>query len=383
MAEIALADDGDLSGLRELLWEIGVDFEEWGKAGPQPDAHNPSQLLISSVARAASSEYHRRISKSDGPRAVWIAVATRESLRQRQRLIQAGFDYLVRWPIHTAALRMLLMRALYRGDEQRRVQRVAVGHPASFKSGWRRRSATLVDLSPRGARLFAAVDPEPGSRIQVELPDSLVPSGGLSLAATVVRAQGAIHEAGPQDETSIAVRFEALSVDQKRRLASTLERLATGPPTLPAPAGAAPDASRQARERRGVYLQAVLAWDGDDEGCLIVGRNLSMGGMCVDEHPALEIDRSLRIALEDDPALDPIIVVARVVRAEGDRGIALRFEYIASGSEERLRALVEALPAIEELGDPADDGSVTGIVVSRVVGLGAQIGDTLSSIWKR
>ena len=59
VADVAIADEGELVAVRELLWELGVDFDELPKNGPRPDANDPSRLLVSSVSRATSEALER------------------------------------------------------------------------------------------------------------------------------------------------------------------------------------------------------------------------------------------------------------------------------------------------------------------------------------
>ncbi len=388
MADVAIVDDGELGLAREVLWELGVDFEDRDKDGPRPDGLEPARLLVCSVARATADALERPLRRGSGPRPVWIALATRESLARRQQLIGAGFDYLVRTPVHPTALRQLITRALFRGEDLRRVPRVVVGHPVTYRSGWRRRQATLVDLSARGARIFAPVSMVKGARLTLCLAEPLVREP-VDLPAVVLRAQDALLESGPPGEAAMALRFEPLSMAQCKLVARLIERLMTGPPSLEQGAGADPRSDDSAdgapalseRERRSVYLQAVLAWAQEDDSCLIVGRNLSMGGMCIDDHAELELGQMVRIALEDEPGQHPFHVGGVVVRDAGDAGIALRFEWIEEGCEPRLRALVEQLPAIDDLGaGVSDDDTPSGVLFSRLVGAGDRVGQTLTSL---
>jgi hypothetical protein len=45
---IAIADDGELAGVREALRGLGHSFAEWQRPGPQPDDSKPSQLFVTS-----------------------------------------------------------------------------------------------------------------------------------------------------------------------------------------------------------------------------------------------------------------------------------------------------------------------------------------------
>ena len=69
--------------------------------------------------------------------------------------------------------RLLLMHALYRGEERRTRPRLPLGYRVVAKIGMRRRDALLVDLSESGCRLLV---PEPvarDSKITVQVPVEL------------------------------------------------------------------------------------------------------------------------------------------------------------------------------------------------------------------
>ena len=95
--------------------------------------------------------------------------------------------------------------------------------------------------------------------------------------------------------------------------------------------------------------------------------------------------RDVRIALEDQAGRDPFHVGAHVVRDEGDGGIALRFDWIEEGCESRLQALVDELPAIDDLSAEGDDDATGGgVLFSRLVhGAGGRVGQTLTGLTGR
>jgi hypothetical protein len=308
-------------------------------------------LFVSTVSRALAAGYQRRrVPGNANP--IWIAVATRESLSRRKSLIASGFDYLVRWPLHAGALHMLLASSLYRGTENRQVARLAVGHPVRLKNGRSQKPAALVDISPRGARVFTADELAAGQRLVLELPAELMGSQSLALGVSVVRAQKADPERGANGEFSVGLRFDPLAPAQKTQLVGLLRRLAVEPATWASPAPAGPKGPRR-RQKRGEYSAEVMALSiGSGEWRLISGRNLSMGGMCADPHPALRVGKVVELALEVGDGA-PLAVRAEVVREANEAGVGLRFEGLAEADQRRLRGLVESLPTIEPLAPDA------------------------------
>jgi hypothetical protein len=85
---------------------------------------------------------------------------------------------------------------------------------------------------------------------------------------------------------------------------------------------------------------------------VLVGRDLSQGGMRVEPHPKLAVGDCARLAIYADPADDPFVVEARVVRDDGERGLALQFESMDRHAERQLGELVGGLPGIESLEKP-------------------------------
>jgi hypothetical protein len=346
-ASIAIADDGELGGVREALRGLGHAFAEWKRPGPQPDASNPRLLFVCTVSRAVAASYQRRRAPGASA-ATWIAIATRESLSRRQSLIASGFDYLVRWPLHPGALHMLLASALYRGNEHRQVERLAVGHPVRIKLGRSYRPGALVDISPRGVRLFVPEELQPGQKVVLELPAELMSGRELVLGASVVRSRQAAAERGAEGEFSIGLRFDPLGHAQKNQLLGLLRRLKTEPATWSAPRPTGLKAPPR-RPKRGRYATEVMAFSvAAGEWRLISGRNLSLGGMCADPHPALSVGKRVELAIEVGGA-SPLAVRAEVVRDAGESGVGLRFVDLAKADEDQLRALVDSLPAIEPL----------------------------------
>jgi hypothetical protein len=98
---------------------------------------------------------------------------------------------------------------------------------------------------------------------------------------------------------------------------------------------------------------------------VLLGRDLSLGGMRVEASPGVGVGDALRLALYAAPREEPLVVRARVVRDDGADGLALAFEEVAPRDAGRLESVVAKLPAVEALrdGEPAALGSV----VSRIL----------------
>ena len=98
---------------------------------------------------------------------------------------------------------------------------------------------------------------------------------------------------------------------------------------------------------------------------MLMGRDLSVGGMRTEPHTGLEVGTKLQLAIYGAAREEPFIVRAMVVRNDGDEGVGLRFEYIPGDVAARLESLVASLPSVESLHGTEADG--LGSVVSQIL----------------
>ncbi len=382
--DIVVIDQGELCDVLELLDELEVEFEHFSKMSLPTPRPEPAKLLITTAASAAGMEYQRAPGRvADRP--VWIAVTDSDSRSQRRAILQSGFDYIVRRPVHPRALRLLLERALYKGDEQRQRARVAVGYGVTFKTGLRNRRATLVDLSPTGCCLLTRHKVGRGHTVTVHFPPELAGGSAFSHAGVVVRAGLGQAEGGERGEYALGIRFKRYKPEAVERMRGILNRLCTGPPTLsgdsPSTSSALPVLARlkppeqpkppkppdppgdpnDRRERRSIYEAEVGIFGLDN--CVLMGRDLSRHGLRLDPHPALVPSAQIRLSLPTNDGGEPVLVGALVARDDGELGVALHFEWV--DDEARLGELVEGLPAIFSMRE--DDDSTQRVVLTEVV----------------
>jgi c-di-GMP-binding flagellar brake protein YcgR len=373
---VLLIDNGELDAVATVLEQIGTDFERLGGDSIRSPLQHPERLLITSAVLAHSLRIQRLV-MGNGPRATWIAFVAGESKTQKSMLQKSGFDFLVREPVHPAALRVLLQRALFRGEDARRAPRVACGHPVTYKTGFWRQKATLIDLSPRGCRLLTEKPVKEKSEITVQIPKELAAGRAFDLVGHAVRVVPAERECGRSGEVVVGVRFAPLEGDLKTRLRAALAERVLGPAVLPSsvavpPAGPvtarpktgfshapdAADAGAPARPKRihprARYDKKITAMEGADAYMLLC-RDLSAGGMRVEPVEGLAVGARVDLAIQVSAREEPFLVEAIVVRDDGEQGLALRFEWIAPESQARLQSLVANLPSIEALQEDARD----------------------------
>jgi c-di-GMP-binding flagellar brake protein YcgR len=343
---VLLLDDGELSDVRRLLEDLGVDFVHLRGASISDGLEPPRDLLLTTARRAQTIP---RGTATEGGVPVRVVVASEEAETLRERLRRDGVDFMVRRPVHSEALRLLVLRALYRGPEKRRAIRVPFGVPVACRVDGSRAEAVLAELSTGGCRLLMSQPRAVGSALTVTIPPEMDGEDPLVLPGKVLR----IHADGP--EPSVALAFDPLDADREAALARALLRRAVVPCRA--------DDERRVHPRR-PFEETVTALD-QEAGRALVGRDLSLGGMRVEPHPELKTGDELSIAIYGNADTEPATVRVVVVRDDGPDGLGLRFEGVSPEVERRLESLVTALPSIEPLA--GGEAAAMGAVLSRIL----------------
>jgi hypothetical protein len=362
-----LVHDGELADVRALLASLMLPCTERRAGLPAGDLEQAWGLVVTTPQRASLLRFSGR------QRPKCIAICDRDSRTLRNALRRAGIALMVRRPVHPAALRALVLHALYRGPERRRNIRVPIGAPVSFRRFLRRRTAVLADLSIGGCRLLTDRPIEAGRRFALLLPPDVAAGRTLGLRARVLRSFSEGH-----GEHVLTAKFERLGARKRERLERTLEAFAEGPAVLAReveisepPPGAAPpalptqvrtDASvcRPAPQPNGVPVAAPWV---DQAARVLLGRDISISGMRVDRDAQLRLGQDVRLALHVTNLDAPLVVTARVHRDEGGRGMLLRFHALSLEETRQLTVLVDALPALE----PGEGEDGAGLVVSELL----------------
>ena len=389
---VLLIDDGELDDVRGLLEDLAVEFLHLRGPNVPDEVEEPLSLLVTTASRALSLRLVQPEEVRKRP--MRVAFVAGDSKTQRSLLRRAGFEFLVHSPAHPAAVRLLFLRALYQGRERRGAMRMALGCRVNYRTGLRKKKATLLELSDSGCRLLTFQSLERGTRLTVQLPRSLTRGKPIDLPGRTVRV---VRGRGDDDtaEFSVAVRFEQIGGDLEARLNAFLDEYATGPTALPegmestppmiAPrhpvlsegregAGAAPEPAHEAgraiepepdddpganepevdedgnrrRHARVAYPEEVIAMFREATRVL-VGQDLSGGGMRVTPNENLRVGDYLRLGIYGKAGQDPLLVEALVVRNDGPRGVALHFEWMEPSAPQRLEDLIAGLPSIEAL----------------------------------
>ena len=105
--------------------------------------------------------------------------------------------------------------------------------------------------------------------------------------------------------------------------------------------------------------------EGTEGPFVLIGRDLSAGGMRIERHPDLHVGDRFTLVLHAPSLGDPIVVDAEIVRDDGARGFGLAFDPLASDAIETLEKFVACLPNVESL----EDGELAGLgaILSEIV----------------
>jgi len=362
---------GELRDVCRMLDDLEVAYEErHSVVGP---GHDEGTLIVATPQRV--------LELSDECRGAATVVAVCEGFSRTlaARLDHAEVDFVLRRPVHPTALRLLLLHALYRGPEKRRTRRVTVGATVRVRIGplgWRRRTATLLEISSTGARIGVDVRPRPDARVSLLLPPALSGGRAVRLRARVARVEPGAPGAPPH---AAGLRFERLDRAGEAAVARILDQLGRGPaPWKDAPPSErprwepleeAPERRTKPRDdppdRRGSprlrYARPVLV-KGDGASRVLMGRDLSAGGMRVVRDPRLAVGDELKIALYGEPGIPPLMLQAEVAREDGPF-LMLRFRETDEGGDAWLERLLGTLP----VSGADESGHSTPMVVSEIL----------------
>jgi hypothetical protein len=371
-SEALLIDNGELDDVFAMLEALGADPLRHQAVGVEgfSDWEKPPRIVVVSARAAARLTVVSRASESG---IVTIAVAEADSQTLYRMLRRQGFDYVVRRPVHPEALRLLLMRALFRGSEQRSEPRLAFGSEVTARWGIRRHPATLLEISSGGCSFLGQEAPKPGTRISVRIPSGVAGKRKLTLRGRVRRSERR-RGAAPEASTLVALVFDPLPRRTRECLERLLAAFVTGPPALSrATEQTSPDAKEPAPETgtddlteatgkvprqhpRAAFGHEVVVLDEQLQRArhVLFARDLSVGGVRVDPHPDLQVGDHVKLALYDDASSDSVVVDAEVLRNEGDAGLALRFPNMPDRTARKIERIMERAGEIEQCDGQGD-----------------------------
>jgi len=351
--------DGELDEVRSAFLELGIPFAEHQSDSGELDPDHAWDLVVGTPQRLVS------LVLPQDHQSVRIAVTDHDSRTLRSSLSRSDVDLVVRRPVHPAVLRGVILHGLYRGAEKRRTRRVGVGAPVRYRLGWRRPTAVLADLSMGGCRLLLSHRLKTGRSFTLRVPVDLAGGRPFTLRARALQARTQ-DEAEGGDQV-LHCRFESLTPYQSRRLRETVERYRSGPALyVPEPDRDASLPRGYANDRRSSPRQSIrkrVVELNEEAARILMGCDVSLGGMRVDPNPHLRVGQNVRLALYLGDSDQPLLVNARVHRDDGESGLALRFHTLDAGAMRNLRRRLESDPVLARKGPTGE----TGYVFSEIV----------------
>jgi hypothetical protein len=382
-ADALLIDEGELDDVHGLLEGLGADPVRHRTA--ETDGFSGWEQPPRVVVAAARSALRLSVGPNvEAQGIVTIAIVDTASQTLCNMLRRQGFRYVVRRPVHPDALRLLLLRSLFRGRERREAPRVPFGCEIALRLGLMRKPATLLELSRTGCRLLTRDWLEPGDRLGLRVPAAITGNRPLALSGRVVRAERR-RGVDPEQRVALALRFDRLGHETRARLEALIAAHAWGPPQLASPSASSPGARALARdtrdasaapnrserperrrERRAWHREEVLALDLQLQRVrhALLGVDLSRAGLRVEPHPELALGDRVKLAIWDAACVSSLVVEAEVARDDGPQGLLLRFAPLDGEAGRELDRILERAPQIETSASAPGRGLVVGELLS-------------------
>ena len=122
------------------------------------------------------------------------------------------------------------------------------------------------------------------------------------------------------------------------------------------------------QEKRIPYDRRIIAL-GEEAARVLVGRDLSLGGMRIAATPSISVGDKLRVALHSVVQTEPIVIIARALRDDGDDGLVLAFDDLSSRQTDQLEKIIADSLPVHASADEFDDPSATSesIVVAEMI----------------
>jgi hypothetical protein len=205
--------------------------------------------------------------------------------------------------------------------ERRLALRVPVRRRVRAAIGLRAFEALLLDLSVTGCRLRCPQPVTAHGSVWIVLPAGFGGRLPLPVRGEVARADSVRGE--PTGVCDVALRFRALTPRAYDRVCAAVAEVLAAP---------APEAEERRRAPRSWFGRRVIA-RGAGRPRVLLGRDLSPGGMRVENAAGLAAGDELQLALHSQLGDVPLVLGARVLRT-GPAGDAA-LEFVGLGAAQR------------------------------------------------
>jgi c-di-GMP-binding flagellar brake protein YcgR len=214
-------------------------------------------------------------------------------------------------------------------NERRLALRVPVWRPVRAAVGLRAFEATLMDLSIAGCRLRCHEPITAHGSVWVVLPAGFGGRLPLPVRGEVARAESVRGE--PTGVCDVALRFREISPRVHERLCAAVSEVLAPPCEQVEP--------ERRRSLRHWFGRRVIARRAGSPRVLL-GRDLSAGGMCVENAAGLSAGEELELALHSQTGDAPLVLRASVLRSSASGEAALAFPALSSGQRLALEKLL-------------------------------------------
>lgn len=360
-APALLLGRGELDRIERTLEQLGVDCERIDAPRSTMRLAPPTRLLV--VSGHCLSRMPTFLG-GEGAHPMRVCIHGQDFLPLRERLRELGFHYLVQSALDETSLHVFLAQVLHPGAGQRRTPRLPLGGPVEYRSGRASGDARLADLSAESCRILGARELRLDDTVTLVLPAPLGGGMPLPLHGHVIRA--GVESAGGESGSSTVIRFGVLEDDARERLGrlvrgeligARVTPLAEAPfaedpppavprePETPAQPEGAVDRRREVRYPYRGRVD-VLELPGNAAG--VLGRDLSLEGVCIQSGHGLRTGMKVTLALFGGRRPEPVVVEAEAVRVTPDEA-ALVFGRLSEAQQDKLAALITEQPALESL----------------------------------
>ncbi|MEN8159132.1 MAG: PilZ domain-containing protein [Myxococcota bacterium] len=232
--------------------------------------------------------------------------------------------------------------------ERRLALRVPVRVPVRAAVGLRAFEAELVDLSVTGCRIRCAQPVTAHGSIWVLLPAGLGGRVPMPVRGEVARAESVRGE--PTGVCDVALRFRSLSPRAYERVCAVVREALEPQPE--------PEPERRRAPRRWFGRRVIARGAGRPR--VLLGRDLSAGGMRVENAQGLAAGDVLQLALHSHAGEVPLVVTARVLRMDEAGDAALGFLNLTAAQLDALAKTMaelgrsdDGVPLVSELLEPS------------------------------
>lgn len=220
--------------------------------------------------------------------------------------------------------------------ERRHALRVPVRRMVRAAIGLRSFEALLLDLSLSGCRLRCGEPITAHGSLWVVLPAGLGGRFPIPLRGEVARAESVRGE--PTGVCDVALRFRALSARASDRLQAAITQVL-------APVIRKENAERRHSSRRWFGTRVIAGGPGSPR--VLLARDLSEGGMQVENAAGLVVGQEIQLALHSQAGDVPLVLRGRVLRCNAKGEAAFRFLPATEAQRGHLERLLASLPAVD------------------------------------